>query len=144
MAGRITLLILMTGLFAAAWSSDRPPGRTAAPGGPDQEYQSDSVRETALRRWPITSYERVVDASHGWVPEIVSDKPMESENQQTRPNHREMALVANLLAGNWIAAGRLLSADSDSARTSAAWPRLTKSPSARITSQPKPAGSSQR
>lgn len=145
MAGRITLLTIMTGLFAAAWSSDRPPDQTAEPVVPDQPYQSNSVRETAERRWPITSYERIVDASHGWAPVSVSDVPIEPRteigNRKQLPEQQAAALVACLLAGKWIEAGQLLGEDAASLRSRGAWPRLTKSPSARITSQPKSAGS---
>lgn len=145
MTGRITLLTLMTSLFAAAWSSDRPPDQTAAPVVPDQPYQSNSVRETALRRWPITSDERIVDASHEWAPAVVSDAPIEPRseigNRKQLPELQAATLVACLLAGKWIEAGRLIGDDAASMRSRGAWPRLTKSPSARITSQPKSAGS---
>lgn len=73
MAARISALILVTGLFVAAWSGDHPPVAVAdvapAPAKP-APYTDEPVLETALRRWkvgltdlPDAQAVEVVDAS---------------------------------------------------------------------------------
>lgn len=58
MAARISALILVTGLFVAAWSGDHSPVAVAdmapVPAKPTP-YTDEPVRETALRRWKVGS-----------------------------------------------------------------------------------------
>ncbi len=63
MAGRVTLLILMTGLFAAAWSSDHAPVKSTPVIPSSPPYSVESVRETTLHRWRVKQGESLADRS---------------------------------------------------------------------------------
>lgn len=143
MAGRITLLILMTGLFAAVWSSDHPPRKTVEPVVPTPYQHSDSVRETTLRRWPISSYERVVDTSEHWVPELSGTPAAEtiSRDSHSPADIQMLPLIARLLAGKWIEAGLKFQAESAELHDPSS---RTIPQSNRISSQPALDRSSQR
>jgi|GEM_PF-6005436 len=61
MAARIALLILMTGVFAAAWSSDHAPipvANVTPPSVPASPYPQDTIRETTLHRWKMPRQDR--------------------------------------------------------------------------------------
>lgn len=69
MAGRMTLLILMTGLFAAAWSSDRDPNSPTETAVRTRRTPLVSgIRETTLHRWKLASDRPAASAATAWTP----------------------------------------------------------------------------
>ena len=83
MAARVILLILMTSLFAAAWSSDSEPAPllAAASPTPPRSYDTGTVRVTTLHRWRDSTWiaederpeiEEVADATKVVTPEPVA------------------------------------------------------------------------
>lgn len=68
MAARVTLLILVTGLFAAAWSSDQEPPAVveSQPAARPQPYEP--VKETVLHRWTIPAADRMANQRTEWTP----------------------------------------------------------------------------
>ena len=73
MAGRVTLLILMTGLFAAMWSSDqRETAPSGAHGVARRRAAEPAVRETALRRWQVSSRNLGRESTQSWTPPVAS------------------------------------------------------------------------
>ncbi len=79
MAARVILLILMTSLFAAAWSSDRDPVpivAAATPAAP-RSYDAGTVRETTLHRWRDSTW--IVAEERSEIEEIVDATQVVSE-----------------------------------------------------------------
>lgn len=149
MTGRISLLILMTGLFAAAWSSDHPPAKTMAAAEPDQQYRSEAVRETTLHRWPITRNDRMVDVTDNWAPVTAIDQPAAAQKVSgTLKSSHSIPLIpvlAHLLARNWIEAGQQLHSSYQAQQHSMGQTSNPAIPlSEQITSQPGSRRSSQR
>ena len=67
-AGRISLLILVTGLFAAAWSGDHAPVTAGQPAAPAHPYEAEPVRETAMHRWHQPQDPAQSSSDHEWIP----------------------------------------------------------------------------
>jgi hypothetical protein len=70
MAARVTLLILVTGLFAAAWSSDQEPLAAVESKPPVRLHQYEPVLETALHRWKAPRIDQTADQRTEWTPTI--------------------------------------------------------------------------
>jgi hypothetical protein len=120
MPGRATLLILTTGLFAAAWSSDREPG-LVIPGKPvPRPYRTESIRETTLHRWMVRGVHQTTNPQAEWTPTIntresqwESDRlpsgtyvVVDDQGQTTRvvvpPDPRRRQLPASAIADHFV------------------------------------------
>lgn len=72
MAARMTLLVLVTGLFAAVWSSDRPPSDEKLAVARSKAPRVSSVRQTPLRRWSTSGIPR---SNAAWEPIVAAIRP---------------------------------------------------------------------
>lgn len=107
------MLILVTGLFAAAWSTDRPPAKSNILPTPQHSYPLESVRETALHRWPVSRREPMVNQSSEWTPTVVASSPTDTSLKlQTGldflAKDEIRAAFTNVITKNWLEFGQFL------------------------------------
>ncbi len=77
-AGRVTLLILTTALFAAAWSNDHEPLVAQQTEPSPSPYSTEPVRETVLHRWNLS---KSTAGQQAWSPTPIAEAQPESADE---------------------------------------------------------------